>query len=107
MKDKIDIIENKILNNLKLTEIERKYCAWGKVGEYVDKIEKSNHRQTREMQTIFKIGEQYYAIDYHVIDWMSGLTEMQDNECWDDPYKVERKEEVITKTVIKYVPMEE
>lgn len=98
----IDIIATKIFSGLKLTEAERKYCAWGEVGEYVDEIEGSDHRWTREMQTIFKIGEQYYSID-----WMKGLTEMQENEYWDDPYKVKRKEEVITKTVVSYVPMEE
>lgn len=102
MEDKIDIIENKILSNLKLTETERKYCVWGEVGEYVDEIEGNNHRWNREMKTIFKIREQHYAID-----WMRGLTEMQENEYWNDPYKVERKEEIVTKTVVKYVPMEE
>lgn len=102
MDKKINIIENKILNGEELTKTERKYCAWGEVGEYVEEIEGCDHRWTREMQTIFKIGEQYYAID-----WMSGLTEMQDNEYWDDPYKVERKEEVATTTIVSYVPVEE
>lgn len=102
MDEKINIIENKILNREELTETERKYCAWGEVGEYVEEIEGCDHRWTREMQTIFKIGEQYYAID-----WMSGLTEMQDNEYWDDPYKVERKEEVVTTTVVSYVAVED
>lgn len=96
------IIENKILNGEKLNESERKECVWGDVGEYVEEIEGCDLRWTRSMQTIFKIGEQYYAID-----WMKGLTEMQDNEYWDDPYKVERKEEVVTTTVVSYVPVEE
>lgn len=102
MNKEVDIIVTKILSGLKLTETERKYCAWGEVGEYVEEIEGCDHRWTREMQTIFKIDEQYYAID-----WMSGLTEMQENEYWDDPYKVERKEEIVTTTVVSYVPMEE
>lgn len=102
MDEEINIIENKILNGEELTETERKYCAWGEVGEYVKEIEGCDHRWTREMQTIFKIGEQYYAIN-----WMSGLTEMQDNEYWDDPYKVKRKEEVVTTTIVSYVPVEE
>lgn len=96
------IIENKILNGEKLDEFERKECVWGDVGEYVEEIEGCDHRWTRKMQTIFKIGEQYYAID-----WMKGLTEMQDNEYWKDPYKVERKEEVVTTTVVSYMPVEE
>lgn len=102
MKDKIDIIENKILNNLKLTETERKYCAWGEVGEYVDEIEGEDHRWDREMKTIFKICEKYYAID-----WRKGLTEMQENGYWDDPYEVERKEEIVTHTIVSYVRVEE
>ena len=102
MNKEINMIENKILNGEELTETERRYCSWGEIGEYVEEIEGSEHRWTREIQTIFKIGEQYYAIN-----WMRGLTEMQENEYWDDPYKVERKEEIVTKTVIKYVPMEE
>ena len=102
MNKEINTIENKILNGEELTETERKYCAWGEIGEYVEEIEGEDHRWNREIQTIFKIGEQYYAIN-----WMRGLTEMQENEYWDDPYKVERKEEIVTKTVIKYVPMEE
>lgn len=95
-------VENKILKGERLDRDERKWCAFGEVGEYVDEIEGDDHRWTREMQTIFKIGEQYYAIN-----WMSGLTEMQENEYWNDPYKVERKEEIVTKTVVKYVAMEE
>lgn len=102
MNKEISTIENKILNGEKLTKTERKYCVWGEVGEYVDEIEGDDHRWNREIQTIFKIDKQYYAID-----WMRGLTEMQENEYWDDPYKVERKEEIVTKTVVKYVPMEE
>lgn len=102
MSKEIDIIATKISSDLELNEYERKYCAWGEVGEYVDEIEGEDHRWTREMQTIFKIGEQYYAID-----WMRGLTEMQDNEYWDDPYKVERKEEIVTTTVVSYVPVRE
>lgn len=100
--DETMIIENKILNGEKLDESERKECVWGDVGEYVEEIKGCDHRWTREMQTIFKIGEQYYAID-----WKKGLTEMQKNEYWDDPYKVERKEEVVMTTVISYVPVEE
>ena len=102
MNKEINTIENKILNGEELTETERKYCAWGEIGKYVEKIEGECYRWTRDIQTIFKIGEQYYAID-----WASGLTEYQDNEDWGDPYKVERKEEVVTTTVVSYVPVEE
>lgn len=101
MDEVVNVIKDKILNGEELTETERKYCAWGEVGEYVDEIEGSDHRWTREMQTIFKIGEQYYSID-----WMKGLTEMQENEYWNDPYKVKRKEEIVTTTIVSYVPVE-
>lgn len=93
-------IEEKIVNNIELTEKELKECAFGNVGKYVDKIEGDNHRWHCEIQTIFKIGEQYYAID-----WLGGLTECQANEFWEQPYKVKKEKVVITRTV--YIPVEE
>ena len=90
-------IISKILNNQPLTEQERKYCVWECIGEYVDTIEKGSGRWMCYITTVFKIGEQYYAID-----WERGLTEIQDNMYLNDPYPVERHEEIVTKTVITY-----
>lgn len=100
--DNVKTIEEKILNNEKLTEYELRDCAWGNVGEYIDEIELDSGRWTQGMQTIFKINEQLYCIY-----WERGLTECQDNEYWEQPYKVERKEEVVTQTIVTYEPLEE
>lgn len=43
------------------------------------------------MRTIFKYNGEYWAID-----WRSGLTEYQENEYPSNPYRVERKERVVT-----------
>ena len=41
---------------------------------------------TRDMDTIFKLGED----EYWCIPWQKGLTECQENEFWDDPYRVKK-----------------
>ena len=51
------------------------------------------------MQTIIDVDGQLYAID-----WMRGLTECQENEYLEQPYKVKKVERVITKTEITYEP---
>ena len=43
------------------------------------------------MKTVFKYNGEYWAID-----WRSGLTELQENEYPSNPYRVERKERVVT-----------
>lgn len=100
-KNMIDI-ENKIINGEELTEKELKYCAWGEVGEYIDEIEGYDHRWTKDMSAIFKIGDQLYRID-----WEQGLTEYQENEYWEQPYKVRREEKIVTTTVVSYVAVED
>lgn len=95
-------IENKIVNGEKLNEYERKMCAYGEVGKYIDEQEGEDHRWTREMSTIFELNEQLYCID-----WMRGLTECQENEYWEQPYKVKRVEKEVTTTVVSYMKMED
>lgn len=63
----------------------------------VEEIEGDDHRQQREMETIIDVDGQLYAID-----WMRGLTECQEGEYWNQPYKVKKVEKVITKTVVTY-----
>lgn len=93
-------IEEKILNGVELTERELKACAIGEEFEWVDEIEGDDHRWQTEVKTIFKIGEQLYAIN-----WMRGLTECQEHSFYNQPYKVERHEKVITVTT--YNPIAE
>ncbi len=88
-------IMEKFLNGEKLTEEDRSNLAWGdfvdKGYEYVDQIYGESGRWTQKMQTIFKYNGEYWAID-----WRAGLTEYQENEYLSNPYRVERKERVVT-----------
>ena len=88
-------IMEKFLNGEKLTEQDRYNLVWGSLEdegyEYVDQIDGSAGRWMRKMQTIFKYNGEYWAID-----WRSGLTECQENDYPSNPYRVERKERVVT-----------
>lgn len=95
-------IENKIANSEKLNKYERKMCAWGEVGKYVDEQEGEEHRWVKDMSTIFDIGGQLYCIN-----WQQGLTEMQENEYFNQPYKVRREEKEVTTTVVSYIAVED
>ena len=88
-------VMEKFLNGEKLTEKDRANLVWGSLDdegyEYVDQIDGSSGRWMKKMQTVFKYNGEYWAID-----WRSGLTELQENEYLSNPYRVERKERVIT-----------
>lgn len=43
------------------------------------------------METIIQVGNDLWAIL-----WNRGLTECQENEFWEQPYRVERKKRVVT-----------
>ena len=101
-EQKIAEIENKIINNEKLTEEELEYCAWGDVGNPIDEVEGGSGRWSQSMSTIFEIDGQLYCID-----WERDLTEYQENEYRNQPYKVRREEKVGTTTVVNYVEMKE
>lgn len=73
-----------------LTEKEIKTLIWD---GYIDEIEGETHRWYREVKTIIKIDSELYAID-----WDRGLTELQENEYPNQPYRVVRKEKQITVT---------
>ena len=88
-------VMEKFLNGEKLTEKDRANLVCGSLDdegyEYVDQIDGSSGRWMKKMQTVFKYNGEYWAID-----WRSGLTECQENEYLSNPYRVERKERVIT-----------
>ena len=88
-------IINKLKNREKLSEKEIKELVYD--GNYVDEIEGDDHRWQKEIQTIIDVDGQLYAID-----WMRGLTECQENEFYDQPYKVKRVEKIVSKTVVTY-----
>ena len=52
----------------------------------VTEIEGDDHRWTREMETIFKLGED----EYWSIPWRRGLTECQEDEFMYPPFRVKR-----------------
>lgn len=92
-----DII-NKLKNGENLSECELRELCWS---DYVvDEIEGDDHRWQREIETIIDVDGQLYAID-----WMRGLTEYQESEFWDQPYKVKKVEKEITQTVVTYEKM--
>ena len=68
--------------------------------EIITQSEGSEGRWTRAMDTIIKTGK-----DYWDIPWDRGLTEHQENEFWEQPFRVKPVKEVIT--VTRWVPLEE
>ena len=68
--------------------------------EIITELKGEELRWTRIMDTIIKIGE-----DYWDIPWRCGLTEYQENEFWEQPFRVKPVEEVVT--VTRWVPLEE
>lgn len=64
-------------------------------GEYeeIDLVEGDCSRWTQDMETIIQVGNDLWAIP-----WDRGLTECQENGFWEQPYRVERKERIITQT---------
>lgn len=91
-------IEEKIKAGIRLTEDELSRIPWESA--YVEEIEGAEHRWTREVTTIFQIGDDFYALD-----WRRALTEMQEHEFWEQPYKVKKVEEVVT--VHRWVPVKD
>lgn len=92
-----DII-NKLKNGEELSECElRELCG---SDYWVEEIEGDDHRWQREIKTIIDVDGQLYAID-----WMRGLTEYQESEFLDQPYKVKKVEKEITQTIVTYEEM--
>ena len=49
-----------------------------------------NHRWNRPATTIFKVEDRLFALD-----WWQGLTEMQENEFYDQPYEVKEVKKMV------------
>lgn len=101
------IIE-KLYAGEKLSEAELKAIVWGgyrycntPLGDYefVDEVEGGRGRWTQRVQTIIRIEQ-----DLWCVPWASGLTEEQENMFYEQPYKVQRKERVVTE--VYYEPIE-
>lgn len=90
----------KLYAGVKLDEFELKQLAYEMLDdadaylyEPVDEIDGEETRWHRVVQTIFKIQGDLWAIS-----WLRGLTECQEDEFWDQPYKVVRKTRTIAQT---------
>lgn len=81
----------KIVKGERLTERELSSLVYE--GEEVDEIEGEDTRWTRCMTTVINLCGKNVAID-----WQKGLTECQDNEFYDQPYFVEKKERTVVVT---------
>lgn len=91
----MNIIE-KLYAGKNLNEYELKCLAYGDgdLGyEWVDEVGYDSGRWTQSMKTIFKVGDDLWAIP-----WQRGLTECQENEFYDQPHRVIKKTRVITET---------
>ncbi len=81
----------KIVKGERLTERELSTLVYE--GEEIDEIEGGDTRWTRCMTTVINLCGKNVAID-----WQKGLTECQDNEFYDQPYFVEKKERTVVVT---------
>lgn len=55
-------------------------------------------RWTRSVTTVFEIEGRLFALE-----WQQGLTEDCDDEFYNQPYEVEKKEKTVTVNVVEYV----
>lgn len=65
---------------------------------FIDEQDGDSGRWTKHKTTIFKVNN-----DLWCVEWEEGLTEYQENEFYDQPYKVKCIEDVVI--VKKYVPI--
>lgn len=75
-------------NGEKFTEEELSDLRWEFVE--VDVQYGENHRWNRPATTIFRVEDRLFALD-----WWEGLTEMQENEFYDQPYEVKEVKKMI------------
>lgn len=85
----------KLKKGEKLAEGEISEILWNNEEVYVEEGE--DRRWSKSMLTVVKIDEKLYAIE-----WEKGLTEMQEDEFYEQPYPVnmEKREVVTIKTFI-------
>ena len=71
--------------NLTEKELRELVTEYDEETEYGD-----DHRWTREAFTIVKLCDRYFGID-----WMKALTEMQEDEFYEQPYEVKQIERIV------------
>ena len=102
MKNNMTIIE-KLYQGEIIPEKELESLAFGysfrgcdKLGDnyiFEEEIEGELNRWAQDMRTIFRVDD-----DYWCVPWQRGLTKYQENEFWDQPYRVIPKTEQIVVT---------
>jgi hypothetical protein len=86
---------NKIDNGVDLTKSELSYLVF----DYEEDTEEGeNRRWSRSNETICKLGDRYFSVI-----WEEGLTEMQDNEFYNQPIEVKKETKRKTITVTNWV----
>jgi len=73
----------------------------GLIEDEVDEIRHGARRWSETVTTIIKAKDRYFSID-----WENGLTENQESYFGSQPVEVEKKEKVVTKTVVTWVEKE-
>ena len=85
----------KLKNGEKLSEREIKTLVY--YGYTVDEIEGDSGRWTQHVSTIINIDGELWEID-----WDRGLTEYQENEFYNQPYRVKKVEKEVTRVEVSY-----
>ena len=86
-----EYVLHKIDNGEQLTEKELEKMLWS--FKEINTSYGENRRWNRSVRTILEIGGRYFALD-----WDEGLTECQENEFYNQPVEVKKRE--YTKTIV-------
>ena len=86
-------------NGEEFDEEELREIVKEEIFDIVDtQLDNELHRWTRNVTTVFEIEGRLFALE-----WEHGLTEECDDEFYNQPYEVEKKEKTVTVNVVEYV----
>ena len=91
-----DIMYDKITEGIDLTERELRELRYSQCAE----IEGDKSRWSVYTQSIIKLRDKYFSID-----WDQGLTEIQEDEFYNQPYEVKKVEKMIP--VTEWIPVKQ
>lgn len=94
----LDKLATKLENKDELTEDEIRYIVRN-VSE-VYREEGDDRRWSKSISTVHKVGDKLYNID-----WEEGLTELQEDEFFTQPYQVTLETEIVQIEKTKIVPV--
>ena len=98
-EEKIKEISRKLNSKQKLTENEIQTLVWN---YDIEQNEGDSRRWTKTIETIIEFEGKNYSIL-----WEQGLTEMQENEYYNQPVEVEKKEYDKIIHIVEWVTKEE